>query len=127
MPPGNRPYFRPNERTIRGQTSKIVSNAAGFTEPVTGQFYTDVTTDNPFYNEIMRLTTRGVISGYPCGFRVRSHPGFLRVSQSWGSPTARYRLAQQQTFRVKKTCTLLRPLLITVTFTSKSYPEKMGS
>jgi subtilisin family serine protease len=67
VPPGNRPYFRPNENATRGQISKIVSNAAGFSEPVTGQFYADVTVDNPFYNEIMRLTTRGVMSGYPCG------------------------------------------------------------
>jgi hypothetical protein len=67
VPPENRPYFRPNESATRGQISKIVSNAAGFQEPVTGQFYADVTTDNPFYSEIMRLTTRGVMSGYPCG------------------------------------------------------------
>jgi hypothetical protein len=67
IPPLNRPYFRPNESATRGQISKIVSNAAGFVEPVTGQFYADVTTDNPFYNEIMRLTLRGVMSGYPCG------------------------------------------------------------
>jgi hypothetical protein len=67
IPPLNRPYFRPNESATRGQISKIVSNAAGFNEPVTGQFYADVTTTNPFYAEIMRLTTRGVMSGYPCG------------------------------------------------------------
>jgi hypothetical protein len=67
VPPENRPYFRPNENATRGQISKIVSNAAGFSEPATGQFYADVTVDNPFYNEIMRLTTRNVMSGYPCG------------------------------------------------------------
>jgi len=67
VPPNNRPYFRPNENATRGQISKIVSNAANFIEPVSGQFYADVTTDNPFYDEIMRLTTRGVMSGYPCG------------------------------------------------------------
>jgi hypothetical protein len=44
-----------------------VSNAAGFSEPHTGIFYTDVEESNPFYTEIMRLTTRGVMSGYPCG------------------------------------------------------------
>jgi hypothetical protein len=67
VPPLNRPYFRPNENATRGQISKIVSNAAGFQEPVSGQFYADVTTDNPFYSEIMRLTNRFVMSGYPCG------------------------------------------------------------
>jgi N-acetylneuraminic acid mutarotase len=66
-PPENRPYFRPQNSATRGQISKIVSNAAGFTEPHTGIFYTDVQEDNPFYVEIMRLTTRGVMSGYPCG------------------------------------------------------------
>ena len=67
VPPENRPYSRPNESATRGQISKIVSNAAGYIEPVSGQFYTDVTEDNPFYNEIMRLTNRFVMSGYPCG------------------------------------------------------------
>jgi plastocyanin len=67
VPPANRPYFRPNESATRGQLSKIVSNAAGFSEPHTGIFYTDVDENNPFYLEIMRLTTRGVMSGYPCG------------------------------------------------------------
>ena len=66
-PPGNLPYFRPSNNATRGQISKIVSNAANYIEPVTGQFYADVTMDNPFYAEIMRLTTRGVMSGYPCG------------------------------------------------------------
>ena len=63
----NRPYFRWNLDATRGQLSKIVSNAASFNEPVTGQFYSDVPSTNPFYNEIMRLTNRGVMSGYPCG------------------------------------------------------------
>jgi subtilisin len=66
-PPENRPYFRPFNDATRGQLSKIVSNAAGFSEPVSGVFYTDVPEDNPFYAEIMRLTNRGVMSGYPCG------------------------------------------------------------
>jgi hypothetical protein len=67
VPPDNRPYFRPNESATRGQISKIVCNASGCTEPVSGQFYEDVPPDNPFYSEIMRLTMRGVMSGYPCG------------------------------------------------------------
>ena len=65
--PGNRPYFRPGADATRGQLSKIVSNAAQITDPVSGQFYADVPTTNPFYTEIMRLTNRGVMSGYPCG------------------------------------------------------------
>jgi hypothetical protein len=66
-PPENRPYFRPNENATRGQISKIVSNAANIQDPVSGIFYTDVEEDNPFYVEIMRLTGRNVMSGYPCG------------------------------------------------------------
>ena len=65
--PGNRPYFRPFNNATRGQLSKIVSNAASYFEPVSGQFYTDVPSTNPFYAEIMRLTNREVMSGYNCG------------------------------------------------------------
>jgi photosystem II stability/assembly factor-like uncharacterized protein len=64
---GNLPYFRPNLNATRGQISKIVSNAAGFTEPVSGQTFEDVPTTNPFYEWIERLASRGVMSGYPCG------------------------------------------------------------
>jgi hypothetical protein len=66
-PPENRPYLRPFENATRGQLSKIVANALGILPPVSGIFYTDVQEDNPFYVEIMRLTDRGVMSGYPCG------------------------------------------------------------
>jgi hypothetical protein len=65
--PGNRPYFRPNTPTTRGQISKIVSNAAGFQEPVSGQTYEDVGSGHVFYEFIERLTSRGVMSGYACG------------------------------------------------------------
>ena len=64
---GNRPYFRPGADATRGQLSKIVANASNNNDPVSGQFYTDVGTSNPFYTEIMRLTGRGVMSGYACG------------------------------------------------------------
>jgi hypothetical protein len=65
--PGNLPYFRPNANATRGQISKIVSNAAGYQEPVSGQTYQDVPPSNPFYAFIERLTIRGVMSGYLCG------------------------------------------------------------
>jgi hypothetical protein len=67
VPPFNLPYFRPNANATRGQISKIVSNAAGFIEPVSGQTYQDVPLNNPFYAFIERLTVRGVMSGYQCG------------------------------------------------------------
>jgi hypothetical protein len=65
--PNNLPYFRPNATSTRGQLAKIVSNAAGIGGTPTGLYYTDVPEDNPFYTWIMRLTTLGVMGGYPCG------------------------------------------------------------
>ncbi|MDQ6695133.1 MAG: S-layer homology domain-containing protein [Chloroflexota bacterium] len=65
--PANRPYFRPSANASRGQLSKIVSNAAGFTEAHTEQTFEDVPTDNPFYVYIQRLASRDVMQGYPCG------------------------------------------------------------
>jgi hypothetical protein len=67
VPPGNRPYFRTNATATRGQISKIVSNAAGFSEPVVGQTFEDVPAGSTFYDFIERLVARGVMSGYPCG------------------------------------------------------------
>jgi hypothetical protein len=59
--------FRPNSRLTRGQLSKIVSNAAGFNEPPSGQTFEDVPSGSTFYDFIERLSSRGYISGYPCG------------------------------------------------------------
>jgi hypothetical protein len=67
VPPDNRPYFRPGNNATRGQLSKIVANAAQISDPVSGQFYEDVPPSHTFYLEIMRLTGRGVMSGYACG------------------------------------------------------------
>jgi hypothetical protein len=63
----NLPYFRPFANATRGQLAKIVSNAAGIGGAPTGQLYTDVTEDHPFYTWIMRLTELGVMRGYECG------------------------------------------------------------
>ena len=66
VPPG-RPYFHPFSNATRGQTAKIVSNAAGFVEPAVGQTFEDVKPDHTFYAEIQRLATRDVMQGYECG------------------------------------------------------------
>lgn len=66
-PDAARPYFRPAANASRGQLSKIVSNAAGFTGDVIGQYYTDVPDGSPFYLYVQRLTAAGAMSGYPCG------------------------------------------------------------
>lgn len=64
---GNKPYFRPGANASRGQTSKIVSNAAGYIDNVTGQIFEDVPPVHTFYAEIQRLASRGIMQGYPCG------------------------------------------------------------
>ncbi|HYO50073.1 MAG TPA: S-layer homology domain-containing protein [Chloroflexia bacterium] len=63
----NLPYFRPNSNATRGQISKIVSNAAGFSDPASGQLFEDVPASNSFYTWVQRLASRGFIGGYPCG------------------------------------------------------------
>jgi hypothetical protein len=65
--PVNKPYFRPNNNVTRGQTAKIVSNAAGWTETPTGQHFADVPPGSPFYTYVERAYNRNIIGGYPCG------------------------------------------------------------
>ena len=59
--------FRPNNQVTRGQLSKIVANAAGFNEPVSGQTFEDVSPTNSFYEFVERMASRTIIGGYPCG------------------------------------------------------------
>jgi photosystem II stability/assembly factor-like uncharacterized protein/ribosomal protein L30/L7E len=59
--------FRPDNFVTRGQLSKIVANAAGFSEPVSGQTFTDVPPTHPFYVYIERMARRGIIGGYSDG------------------------------------------------------------
>ena len=61
------PYFRPSANATRGQTSKIVSNTAGYTEEPTEQAFEDVPPSHTFYREIQRLASRNIMGGYPCG------------------------------------------------------------
>jgi hypothetical protein len=63
----NDPYFRAGNEVTRGQLAKIVSNAAGFSEPHTEQSFEDVAIGSTFYDFVERLTSRSIISGYPCG------------------------------------------------------------
>ena len=65
--PDNRPYFRPNADVTRGQLSKIVAEAAGLTQPVGAQQFEDVPPGHTFYDYIWRLTSLGIMQGYPCG------------------------------------------------------------
>jgi hypothetical protein len=67
---GNRPYFRPGASASRGQLTKIVSNAAGFTDPAPATFtFTDIPPGSTFHPFVERLLINrpGAMSGYPCG------------------------------------------------------------
>jgi hypothetical protein len=60
--------FRPGNPTTRGQLSKIIVLAAGWTIDTTGgPHFIDVPTTNPFYQYIETAYNHGVISGYSDG------------------------------------------------------------
>jgi hypothetical protein len=63
----NKPYFRPNANATRGQISKIVSNAAAYSEDHTTQTFEDVPPSHAFHTWIERLATHGMMGGYACG------------------------------------------------------------
>jgi len=67
QPPWVNGYFRPSALSTRGQLAKVVSLAAGFSEPVSGQTFEDVLPGSTFYVYIERMSERGLVSGYPCG------------------------------------------------------------
>jgi hypothetical protein len=62
-----RPYFRPVNNVTRGQLSKIVSNAAGFTDTSPGQIYRDVPSGGTFYDFVMRLYLHDATNATACG------------------------------------------------------------
>ena len=64
---GSLAYFRPDGTATRGQTAKIISNAATFEDEPTGQTFEDVPSDATFYLWVERLSARGIVGGYPCG------------------------------------------------------------
>ncbi len=59
--------FKPNKNVIRGQLAKIVSNAAGLSDPAGAQLFADVQPNSLYYPYVQRLGLRGYMSGYPCG------------------------------------------------------------
>ncbi|HET9495618.1 MAG TPA: PQQ-dependent sugar dehydrogenase [Chloroflexia bacterium] len=64
---GHIPCFKPYNGTTRGQISKVVSLAAGFSEPVTGQAFEDVPPGSTFYEYVQRMASRAIVEGYLCG------------------------------------------------------------
>jgi hypothetical protein len=59
--------YLPGNNMTRGQMSKVVSNAAEFTEPHSEQSFQDVPVGSTFHLFVERLFSRGHISGYACG------------------------------------------------------------
>jgi hypothetical protein len=60
--------FRPGNNTTRGQLSKIITLAEGWTIDTTGgPHFTDVPTTNAFYQYVETAYNRGVIGGYADG------------------------------------------------------------
>ncbi|HKP53128.1 MAG TPA: SBBP repeat-containing protein [Chloroflexia bacterium] len=92
--PESRPYFRWGNNATRGQISKIVANAGGFSEPVSGQIFEDVPPSNPFYEFIQRLATTGIMSGYPCGSEAEPCGPENRPYFRWGNNATRGQTAK---------------------------------
>jgi hypothetical protein len=67
VPPGNRPYFRPNNLVTRGQITKMAAIAFGITDPPSGQTFQDVPPGSTFYTYTEQIADLGIINGYPCG------------------------------------------------------------
>lgn len=59
--------FRPGNNATRGQIAKIIANAAGFNDAVSGQSFADVAAGSTFFEYVERLAVRSIMSGYACG------------------------------------------------------------
>ncbi|HET6312216.1 MAG TPA: NPCBM/NEW2 domain-containing protein [Chloroflexia bacterium] len=59
--------FKPNVGITRGQLAKLVSNAAGYDEGISGQTFSDVPPGSTFYEYVERIVGRGVVGGYADG------------------------------------------------------------
>lgn len=61
--------FRPNDPHTRGQAAKIVSNAAGYSDPIPSsrQTFSDIPPSHTFWLYAERAFLHGVFEGYPCG------------------------------------------------------------
>jgi hypothetical protein len=61
--------FRPSNNITRGQAAKILSNAAGYSDPIpqSQQTFHDVAPGSTFWVYIERVYAHGAINGYACG------------------------------------------------------------
>jgi hypothetical protein len=98
VPPGNRPYFLPGANVTRGQTAKIVSNAAGFNDVIASgqQTFEDVPPSNSFWVYTERVALHEVISGYACGQAPAGPcvPPGNRPYFAWANPATRGQTAK---------------------------------
>ncbi|MDQ3705572.1 MAG: S-layer homology domain-containing protein [Chloroflexota bacterium] len=63
--------FRPEQTITRGQMSKMVSNAAGFSDPIEAPFndyriWADIPVTDTFYIHTGRLAIHDIVDGYAC-------------------------------------------------------------
>jgi hypothetical protein len=66
--PQHRPYYRPNANVTRGQISKIVVLAAGWTlANPPGATFADVPRGSTFFPYVETAYAHGLLAGYPCG------------------------------------------------------------
>jgi hypothetical protein len=87
--------FRPQNLITRGQIAKIVSNAAGYSDDVSGmQTYADVPSSQPFHDWIERLSMRGHMGGYNCGGAGEACDGANRPYFRPGSNATRGQLSK---------------------------------
>ena len=76
VPPGCRPYFRPNNNLTRGQLSKVIALARGYPTPAPPTpTFADVPSDYPFYVYIEAMAAHNIVSGYTCGGEGEPCPG----------------------------------------------------
>jgi N-acetylmuramoyl-L-alanine amidase len=78
-----------------GQLAKIVSNAAGWNEPVAGQTFSDVAPGSTFYEYVERAAAHGAIGGYSDGtFRPNNNATRVQISKvvsnamGWNEPVS---------------------------------------
>jgi hypothetical protein len=91
------PCFLPYNNVTRGQTAKIVANAAGLTDDIsnTQQTFQDVgPTTNSFWLFIERMAGRGYIVGYPCGGAGEPCGSSNKPYFRWGNNVTRNQLAK---------------------------------
>lgn len=67
--------FRPSNTVTRGQLSKIVSNAAGYSEAHNSATFVDAPVGSTFHQFIERLYSRDIVGGYACGGLGEPCPG----------------------------------------------------